>query len=343
VDHLERGGDVLLLGTEPFAAYHEYTSFRPGLGGRKLQNVGFAIARHPLFSHLPHDGWADWQFCPLLEGAPQILDPGDLQTTFAPILEVISSAGEIRKQAAIVEKHVGKGRLLASTCVYDPANPSCVALMDGIFEYIGSAAFKPADELPVSVLRGLCVGLGGSSDTAATAPSVRQDASNAAAGLIWHNRTVKVDFGKATRFRINQGDPREGRQAEVSTEGVSTIHVWQPESNQWRQDRQIAIDLTPPVIGLSAQPGLDQEGGVYVAASTTRLTFEVSDAASGVRSVEVAIDAGGYREYAGSFSLPAGDHEVRCRATDNAGNRNESMTGQILSGGPTDRLRVTVR
>ena len=344
VDHLERGGDVLLLGTEPFTAYNRYTSFRPGLGHRSFQNVGFVIAQHPVFTHLPHDGWADWQFYPVLEGAPQIVDQGNLQTTFDPILEVISSPGEIRKQAAIMEKRVGKGRLLASTCVYDPTNPSCVALMDGIFEYVGSVTFKPTGELPQRVLRDLCVTRKQSSSPAtATAGPDQKGVSNASGGMVWYNQTVKVDFGRVVQFRINNGKSREGRQAELSAEGVSTIYVWQPESNQWRQDRQVAIDLTPPIIRLSAQPGLDQEGGAYLASPTTRLTLDASDAGSGVRSVEVAIDAGEYAPYAGPFSLPSGDHEVRCRAIDNAGNRNEVMTGQILSGGPTSRLRITIK
>lgn len=152
VQHLAAGGDVLLLGTKPLAEYTSWRSFRPGLGGRHHHNVGTVIAQHPIFDHLPHDGWGDWQFYPVLEHASCILFDADLPTPFDPILEIISSGGDVRRQAAIFEKRVGQGRLLVSTCVANQNNPSCVALTDGMLRYAGSDAFRPKSELSLETL-----------------------------------------------------------------------------------------------------------------------------------------------------------------------------------------------
>ena len=155
VEHLANGGDVLLLGTAPFLEYAEWTSFRPGLGCREHHNVGTVIAQHPVFAQLPHEGWGDWPFYPILEGARCVYFEDALDTPFDPILEIISSAEHVRKQAAIFEKRVGKGRLLVCTCVVAPDNPSRVALMDGILGYMAGEAFAPQSALALEVLERL--------------------------------------------------------------------------------------------------------------------------------------------------------------------------------------------
>ena len=156
IGHLTNGGDVLLLGTKPFTTHAAWRTFRPGLGARLHHNVGTVIAQHPIFKHLPHEGWGDWHFCPLIEGAPCIMFDADLQTEFDPILEIVSSAGSVRKQAAIFEKRVGSGRLMVSTCFLDRSNPACVALMDSILSYVQSDGFRPATKLDGSTLKELC-------------------------------------------------------------------------------------------------------------------------------------------------------------------------------------------
>ena len=101
--------------------------------------------------------------------------------------------------------------------------------------------------------------------------------------------------------------------------------------------------VTPPSINLTARPGLDQEGGVYFATTATKLAMEVSDALSGVQAVEMSIDGASFAPFSGPFTLPAGEHTLRCRATANAGNRTEVMTGEVLSGGPTARARIVIK
>ena len=107
--------------------------------------------------------------------------------------------------------------------------------------------------------------------------------------------------------------------------------------------REVRIDVTPPVIALTTEPPMAQRGGVYFATADTRFIIRVSDALSGVESTEVAIDGTPYRPYTDAVTLPEGQHELRCRVTDRAGNRSETVVGDHVTGGATDCLRVTVR
>src|SRR5207248_2246973 len=101
LDHLKSGGDLLLLGTDPFPINKAYNSFRSGLGDMPHANIGTVLARHPIFAGLPNEGWADWLFYYILDGAwPFIIDDVAMGG-FSPILEVISPASHVRKQAAI--------------------------------------------------------------------------------------------------------------------------------------------------------------------------------------------------------------------------------------------------
>ena len=158
ITHLRLGGDVLLLGAAPLPLHNSWKSFRPGLGARMHHDAGTVVSRHPVLAGLPHEGWGDWQFYPVLEGASCVLFDEELDTAFDPILERISCAGEVRKQAYLFEKRAGAGRLFVSTCVYPaPAgeaepNPSCVALMDGIVGYVTSHRFKPGTQLSLKAL-----------------------------------------------------------------------------------------------------------------------------------------------------------------------------------------------
>ena len=144
LQHLRKGGDILLLGADPLPINNNYRSFRPGHGDDPHSSLGTIIARHPIFAHLPNDGWADWHFYYILDGASPFLIDDAAMGGFSPILELISPPGHVRKQAAIFERRVGKGRLLASSCVNKMDNPACVALLDGMIEYITSDSFQPA-------------------------------------------------------------------------------------------------------------------------------------------------------------------------------------------------------
>lgn len=153
LDFLTQGGDVVLLGTHPFRIHSGYNRFRPGLGGRPQHNVGSLIADHPVFADLPHEGWGDWHFYSILNGADPFLMDDDTMGKGDPIIEIISSAADIRNQAVIFERRVGKGRLLASSSPVNLENPATVALLDGLLRYAASPAFAPSVALNVEALR----------------------------------------------------------------------------------------------------------------------------------------------------------------------------------------------
>ncbi|MCP4640103.1 MAG: prolyl oligopeptidase family serine peptidase [bacterium] len=496
--HLTRGGDVLLLGAKPFNEYTQWRSFRPGLGAREHHNVGTVIAQHPIFSALPHDGWGDWQFYPVLEGATCILFDDALTTPFDPILEIISSAEHVRKHAAIMEKRVGNGRLLVSTCEYDAANPACVALMDGILAYVTGDVFAPASDLSPAVLERLiappeaavatnlvavpgfetptlipdawqtygtpyeidegAAHTGSASLKIAIAPDHAAANPNGHTGAMakaiqfthppkeirlsawhktdaltgdkgrdfllfayvryangkqhtlrlflepgthdwelaettwkpegdvtqatlyiglarrtgtawiddvyfgaapanekggqstpeeslhkWHSEPVKVDFGQKSSYRVNGGPWQTGTHVDVTQEGLTSVDFKAASSGDAYETKTVRIDTAPPVIVLTTEPILEQEGGVYFAGTDTVFTFEGRDALSGVEGIEMSVDGSSYTPYLRPMSLPLGQHVLRCRATDRAGNQTEVITGPELTGGETTTLHVTVR
>ena len=59
--------------------------------------------------------------------------------------------------------------------------------------------------------------------------------------------------------------------------------------------------------------------------------------------LEVSVDDKPYAAYQGPFRLPAGGHDLKIRATDTAGNRSQMITGEAVSGGKTDRIRLEIR
>ena len=145
--------------------------------------------------------------------------------------------------------------------------------------------------------------------------------------------------------RVNDGEWKRGGEIQVSQEGASRIVFKEKEDTPQEQQMGFAvhIDLTPPTLQFGADPAIEQEGGVYYAHANTAFTLDATDALSGVAAIEVAIDDEEFRPYAGSFTLPAGEHTIRCHACDHAGNETTTMSGDTLTGGATDAVRVTVK
>jgi hypothetical protein len=152
VKHLAAGGDVLLLGAKPFTEYTAWPYFYPAMGFRSHSNGGTILAQHPIFAGHPHEGWGDWLFYPIFSGAKCVLFDGAIDIVFDPIVEVISSAGHVRRQALVFEQRVGKGRLLVSTAALNLENPSCSTLLDNTLRYVQSLQFQPKHSLAPSEL-----------------------------------------------------------------------------------------------------------------------------------------------------------------------------------------------
>ncbi|MCK5805940.1 MAG: beta galactosidase jelly roll domain-containing protein [Lentisphaeria bacterium] len=150
---LQSGAAVLLLGRGPFPTLP--TSFQPACAGRATGNLATAIADHPLLNQLPHAGWCDWQFAPLLNGGSAVVF-NDLPLPFAPLLEVVSSFKTIRKQAALFEYRVGRGQLLVCTLNLPENDPGAVFLTAALKAYADSAQFQPQEELPADLLQQMC-------------------------------------------------------------------------------------------------------------------------------------------------------------------------------------------
>ncbi len=138
--HLEDGGDILLLGTEPFPA--NPTRFQIGVAGRAHMNLATVIAEHPSLKYLPHEGWCDWQFQRLLEDGACV-EFNKFPADFDPIVEVVSSYKYIRLQSAMWEAQTEGGRLFVVAFNLDTEDPAAQALLDGVIEYVQGDAFQP--------------------------------------------------------------------------------------------------------------------------------------------------------------------------------------------------------
>ena len=64
---------------------------------------------------------------------------------------------------------------------------------------------------------------------------------------------------------------------------------------------------------------------------------------TGVKGIEISIDGGDFVAHTAPLRLAKGEHELRCRVTDMAGNVSKTIAGQVLTGGHTDVLMVNVR
>ncbi|MFA6715394.1 MAG: sugar-binding domain-containing protein [Victivallaceae bacterium] len=175
VRHLEEGGDVLLIGGKPFVLFTRWPRFQQGY--RNHHNNGTIVYKHPVWKNIPNEGWGDWQFYPLLEGAPTVifrndrtkgysseamLDPKQYlmkEVPFVPILEILQ-VNRQADQASIFELKAGKGRLFVSTCAIDMKNPVGVTFMDSVLEYVSGPDFKPEKEVKPEVLRAFLAGGG---------------------------------------------------------------------------------------------------------------------------------------------------------------------------------------
>lgn len=339
MDHLSNGGDVLLLGTKPFPTIENpWRPSIPGMAGRLNVNVGVVINRHKIFDNLPDEGWGDWLFVPIIEPAGQkVVVFDNLPTKFDPIMEIISYPADVRKQAAIFEKQVGKGRLLAANCGMDMENPSCVTLMDNLLRYACSSDFHPADTLDIEILRNLARGRelivnktdesGGTNTPAATMGA-------------WNNKEVSLCCEKETEYRINAGEWKRGKIIAVDKEGLNKVYL---KINGKEEIKEIGVDFTKPVIEVITTPQMRQEGGAYYATTNTEFKIKAADELSGIKTIKVCgNDVTLVNVPDKPFKLKKGSYSIKCRVTDNAGNINEIIGGNDLSGGPTACFQVDV-
>ncbi|MEU3189757.1 family 16 glycoside hydrolase [Streptomyces sp. NPDC006992] len=93
-------------------------------------------------------------------------------------------------------------------------------------------------------------------------------------------------------------------------------------------------DSTPPETSAAVEGDQDEDGN-YLGSATVTVT--ASDADSGVESIEYALDGGGFQPYTAPVTVAdAGEHTVRYRAEDKAGNPAEEKSVDFTVVEPPD-------
>ncbi|WP_168119857.1 sugar-binding domain-containing protein [Paenibacillus sp. HB172176] len=146
------GGNVLLVGSGPFVSLP--TTFQIMTGGRVQGNNATVIREHPIFDQFPHEGFCDWQFYRMVEGAETIVFD-DISIPFDPIVEFVSGYKMIRKQSSLFELTVGEGRLLVCTLQIDEDDCGARFLYHHMLQYIDSGKHVPAKSAVPEALRTL--------------------------------------------------------------------------------------------------------------------------------------------------------------------------------------------
>jgi len=112
--------------------------------------------RHPLFARFPTEMHSNWQWYNLMQRSRLfILD--DTPADYRPIVQVIDNFSRNHKLGVVFEGRVGKGQLLL--CGFglprQTNEPAASQLLASLYNYVGSAAFKPTREFGSGLLDGL--------------------------------------------------------------------------------------------------------------------------------------------------------------------------------------------
>lgn len=152
VDYIQNGGKLLLLGSKPFQSLP--IGFQIASGGRVDGNTATVVYDHPLMRDFPHDGFCDWQFMPMMENGKAICF-NELNIEFKPIIEIVSTYKMIRKQSAVFELKIGKGKLLVCSLNMTEQDAAVEKLYERMLEYMSSDEFEPIVEIEAEELKNL--------------------------------------------------------------------------------------------------------------------------------------------------------------------------------------------
>ena len=143
VQFMADGGKVLLTGGFPGESMPEH--FRPHTSGRSIGHSGAIPHEHPLWDRFPQDGFADWQFFPMMTGSNSLITGPDMPE-YHPILELIPSFKLIKRKSMLSEFRVGKGRLMVCGFNLDPSDPAANWMKHIILEYLAGRTYADAPE-----------------------------------------------------------------------------------------------------------------------------------------------------------------------------------------------------
>ncbi len=150
---MQAGQRVLLFGTGPFTSVA--TTFQLSVAGRTNGHLATVIAEHPITNALPHDGYCGWQFRQMLNGgASVVLDCPELP--FAPVIEMVSTYKNARREALVFEYQIGGGKLLVCSLHLQEDDPGAMWLRQALVQYAAGADFVPAVQIRYADLTRLC-------------------------------------------------------------------------------------------------------------------------------------------------------------------------------------------
>ena len=98
------------------------------------------------------------------------------------------------------------------------------------------------------------------------------------------------------------------------------------------QTISLRSDATAPVTAANiGTPLFIAADGTRFISPATPVTFTSTDAVSGVRRIEVAVDGGAFSSYTSALTFAEGSHTVSFRAIDNVGNVEATQTISLRS------------
>jgi hypothetical protein len=155
---LKSGGKVLLLAQglkNPFAARTGFESvyWSAGWWGNRFSSLGVMCdPRHVALKEFPNEGWSDWQWRDLCDGATTF-DLTGAPDGFRPIVQPVPDFHFNTLLGHVFEGRVGNGSLLV--CGYNlttqlEQRPAARQFRRSLFRYAASEAFRPQVELPMA-------------------------------------------------------------------------------------------------------------------------------------------------------------------------------------------------
>jgi hypothetical protein len=149
LEFIERGGRVLLLASgmlpEIESPFYRTVAYNRGREG----NMGTVIYPHPALGDFPHEGWGDFHFIPMLEGAYALrLDV--YGTKIRPIIRGIGHHLTMPDKGYLFEAGLGQGVLLVCSLNLQPqchVDPAAEHLLNRLIHYLATAECAPQNVL----------------------------------------------------------------------------------------------------------------------------------------------------------------------------------------------------
>ncbi|MBR4664350.1 MAG: hypothetical protein IKO93_10800 [Lentisphaeria bacterium] len=154
VDFMAAGGSVLLTGGFPCTTFPE--RFGTHCSGRVLGHSGAIPHAHPVWEKFVHDGFADWQFFPLMTRDSISLVQDGKMPEYAPLLELIPSFKMVYRKSLLSEYEVGTGRLMCCGLHLDADDPAAAYLKQVLIAYLNGSGHVSAPKWDPDALKARC-------------------------------------------------------------------------------------------------------------------------------------------------------------------------------------------